>query len=47
MERLEAEAEGRGDRATADVARGKLVFVVDSDGELKNLVGEGEQLSLF
>lgn len=47
MERLEAEAEGRGDRAAADVARGKLVFVVDGDGELKSFVGEGEQLSLF
>lgn len=47
MRRLEAEAEGRGDRATMDFARSRLAWVVDGDGELKALVSEGDQLSLF
>jgi len=47
MQLLEAEAEGRGDRATAESARSKLAWVIDGEGELKTLVGEGDQLSLF
>jgi hypothetical protein len=47
MRRLEAEAEGRGDRATMDFASGRLAWVVDGDGELKAPVSEGDQLSLF
>jgi hypothetical protein len=47
MQRLEAEAEGRGDRATVDFARNRLAWVVDGDGELKSFVSEGDQLTLF
>ncbi len=47
MQRLEAEAEGRGDRATVDFARSRLAWVVDGDGEFKAFVSEGDQLSLF
>ncbi len=47
MRLLEAEAEGRGDRATVDFAKGRLAWVVDGDGELKVFVNEGDQLSLF
>jgi hypothetical protein len=47
MQRLEAEAEGRGDQATLHLAKRQLAWVIDGEGELKPVVSEGEQLSLF
>ena len=46
MERLTAEAEGRGDRATIDLARRELSWVVDAEGELLPVAHLGDQLAL-
>lgn len=47
MQRLEAEAEARGDERAADEARRELMWVIDGAAGAKLVVPEGEQLSLF
>lgn len=47
MQLLSAEAEGRGDRATMEIAKRELSWLVDDDGELLPVAHLGDQLSLF
>jgi len=47
MDRLIAEAEGRGDRSRVLWAQGRLSLVLGEDGEIKPVIQEGDQLSLF
>jgi len=47
LQRLLAEAEGRGDRATIGVAKEKLSWVIDAEGEPLPVTHPGDQLFLF
>lgn len=47
LQRLLAEAEGRGDRVTMTIANEKLSWVIDADGEPLPVTHPGDQLSLF
>ena len=47
LQRLLAEAEGRGDRVTMTIAKEKLSWVIDADGEPLPVTHPGDQLFLF